>query len=243
MDETYFAAAKLPTASASGAGETRVQRVRALIVEDDRVVGNAVERALSLEGYVAHHVESAEQAKVALHFDDFDFAIIDIGLPGEDGLQLVQHLRRNSRNFPVLMLTARDGPSDRATALAFGANDYMTKPFQIVDLLARCRALVHGSGGAARTDWVLGSLKLDIANKRASLGGAHLDLTAHEWSILEYLVLNAGRIVSKEKLISVCELSGNPVEDVIARLQGKLREAAMIRVIRGMGYRLDERKH
>jgi DNA-binding response OmpR family regulator len=221
--------------------------MRVLVVEDDHVVGDAVQRALSLEGYAADHVESAERAKSALHTENFDLAIVDIGLPREDGLQLVRDLRRRGRNLPVLMLTARDGLSDRVNALDLGADDYLTKPFQVAELLARCRALVRRANGVASTELVFGPLKLDLAHKQVTVNGAPLDLTRREWSVLECLVLNAGRVVSKEKLLSAVaswndELTPNAVEVYVSRLRTKLADAAVIRVIRGLGYRLDDPK-
>ncbi|MGH8241020.1 MAG: response regulator [Steroidobacteraceae bacterium] len=219
--------------------------MRVLVVEDDRVVGDAVQRALSLEGFAVDHVESAERAKAALQAETFDLAIVDIGLPREDGLQLVKDWRRKGRNVPVLMLTARDGLSDRVNALDLGADDYLTKPFQVAELLARCRALVRRANGAASSLLVFGSLKLDLAHKEASQADTPLDLTRREWSILECLVLNAGRVVSKEKLMSAVaswneEITPNAVEVYVSRLRAKLGDAVMIRVIRGLGYRLDE---
>ena len=219
--------------------------MRVLVVEDDQVVGDAVQRALSLDGFAVDHVESAERAKAALQTETFDLAIVDIGLPREDGLQLVRDWRRKGRNVPVLMLTARDGLSDRVNALDLGADDYLTKPFQVAELLARCRALVRRANGAASSMLIFGSLKLDLAHKQASQADAPLDLTRREWSILECLVLNAGRVVSKDKLMSAVaswneEITPNAVEVYVSRLRSKLGDAVVIRVIRGLGYRLDE---
>jgi two-component system, OmpR family, response regulator len=219
--------------------------MRVLVVEDDHVVGDAVQHALSLDGFAVDHVDSAERAKAALQTESFDLAIVDIGLPREDGLQLVKDWRRRGRNVPVLMLTARDGLSDRVNALDLGADDYLTKPFQVAELLARCRALVRRANGAASSTLLFGSLKLDLAHKEASQADAPLDLTRREWSILECLVLNAGRVVSKEKLMNAVaswneEISPNAVEVYVSRLRAKLGDAVVIRVIRGLGYRLDE---
>jgi DNA-binding response OmpR family regulator len=221
--------------------------MRVLVVEDDQVVGDAVQRALSLDGYAADHVDTAERAKAALHAEPFDLAIVDIGLPREYGLQLVRDLRRRGRNVPVLMLTARDGLSDRVNALDLGADDYLTKPFQVAELLARCRALVRRANGVASTELAFGPLKLRLAHKEASINGTPLDLTRREWSVLECLVLNAGRVVSKEKLLSAVaswndELTPNAVEVYVSRLRTKFGDAIVIRVIRGLGYRLDDHK-
>jgi DNA-binding response OmpR family regulator len=220
-------------------------QMRTLVVEDDRVVGDAVQQALSRDGYAVDHVGDAEQAKVALRDGDFDLAIVDIGLPREDGLQLVRDLRRKGINLPVLMLTARDGLSDRVNALDLGADDYLSKPFQIAELLARCRALVRRAHGLASAQLVFGPLKLDMVHKETSRDGVRLDLTSREWSILECLVLNAGHIVPKEKLLNVVsswsdEITPNAIEVYISRLRSKLGDAMVIRVIRGLGYRLDD---
>lgn len=219
--------------------------MRVLVVEDDRVVGDAVQRALSLQGFAADHVDSAERARSALHAEVFDLAIVDIGLPRDDGLQLVRELRRAGRNLPILMLTARDGLSDRVTALDLGADDYLTKPFQVAELMARCRALVRRANGVVSTRVTLGVLELDLAGRQASCAGAPMDLTKREWSVLECLVLNAGRIVSKERLMSAVtswneDITPNAVEVYVSRVRSKLGDAAVIRVIRGLGYRLDE---
>jgi DNA-binding response OmpR family regulator len=221
--------------------------MRVLVVEDDRVVGDAVQRALSLQGFAADHVESAERARSALDTETFDLAIVDIGLPRQDGLQLVRELRRSGRNLPILMLTARDGLSDRVTALDLGADDYLTKPFQVAELLARCRALVRRANGVATTKLTFGPLELDLAHRQATCAGAEMDLSRREWSVLECLVLNAGRIVSKERLMSAVtswneDITPNAVEVYVSRVRAKLGDAAVIRVVRGLGYRLDDGK-
>jgi DNA-binding response OmpR family regulator len=219
--------------------------MRVLVVEDDRVVGDAVQRALSREGFAADHVGSAERARAAVESENFDLAIVDIGLPRQDGLQLVRELRSSGRKLPILMLTARDGLSDRVTALDLGADDYLTKPFQVAELLARCRALVRRANGVATTKLTFGALDLDMAHRQASCAGVPMELTRREWSVLECLVLNAGRIVSKERLMSAVtswndEITPNAVEVYVSRVRAKLGDAAVIRVIRGLGYRLDD---
>ena len=219
--------------------------MRILVVEDDQLVGDAVRRALTLAGYAADQVATAERAKAALHAESFDLAIVDIGLPGQDGLALVRDLRRRGRDLPVLMLTARDGLPDRVSALDLGADDYLTKPFHVAELLARCRALVRRANGVASTRLTFASLTLDLGRKEVAKDGVPLDLTRREWSILECLVLNAGHVVSKERLLSAIaswneELTPNAVEVYVSRLRAKLGGAAVIRVVRGLGYRLDD---
>jgi DNA-binding response OmpR family regulator len=219
--------------------------MRVLVVEDDRVVGDAVLGAFSREGFAVDLVGSAEHAKSAINAEGFDLAVIDIGLPREDGLQLVRDLRRKGSHLPVLMLTARDGISDRVSALDLGADDYLTKPFQVAELLARGRALLRRAHGLSSADFVFGELKLDLRNKTAVCAGVTLALTHREWSVLECLGLNAGRIVSKDKLLSAVtswsdDITQNAVEVYVSRLRAKLGESVVIRVIRGLGYRLDD---
>ena len=219
--------------------------MRILVIEDDQLVGDAVRRALALAGYAADHVSTAESAKAALHAESFDLAIVDIGLPDQDGLSLVRDLRRRGHRLPLLMLTARDGLSERVSALDLGADDYLTKPFQVAELLARCRALVRRANGIASTRLAFGAFTLDLVRKEASNDGVPLDLTRREWSILECLVLNAGHVVSKERLLSAIaswseELTPNAIEVYVSRLRVKLGDSAVIRVIRGLGYRLDD---
>ena len=219
--------------------------MRVLITEDDPLVGDAVRRALEGASFAADLVTSAEDARAAVSAESFDLLIVDIGLPQDSGLDLVRSLRARGKIVPVLMLTARDGLEDRVSALNLGADDYMTKPFQVAELIARCRALIRRANAVASTQITLGSLKLDISRKEASMADARLDLTNREWSILECLVMNLGHIVSKDKLLSSIsnfdeELTPNAVEVYVSRLRAKLGAAAVIRAVRGMGYRIDE---
>jgi len=220
--------------------------MRVLIVEDDALLGDAVRLVLGNAGFAADLVGTAEAARSALQAEPFDLAIVDIGLPRENGLRLVQALRGRGKTIPVLMLTARDGLSDRVTALDLGADDYMTKPFETPELVARCRALIRRAHAVASSRVTFGQLEIDIAHKKAAVEGRDVDLTQREWAILECLVLNAGRLVSKDKLLASIsdwseELTANAVEQYVSRLRAKLGTAAQIRAIRGMGYRFDER--
>ena len=220
--------------------------MRVLIVEDDSLLGDAVRLALNAAGFAVDLVGTAEAARSALQAEPFDLAIVDIGLPRENGLRLVHGLRGRGKTIPVLMLTARDGLSDRVTALDLGADDYMTKPFEIAELIARCRALIRRANAVASSQVAFGDLEVDMAHKEAKVEGRALDLTQREWAILECFVLNAGRLVSKDKLLSSIsdwseELTANAVEQYVSRLRAKLGGAAQIRAIRGMGYRFDER--
>jgi DNA-binding response OmpR family regulator len=219
--------------------------MRILIVEDDPLVGDGVRRALSGGGFAADLVASAEAARSAIDTESFDLVIADIGLPKQDGLQLVRSLRGRGQLVPVLMLTARDGLADRVTALDLGADDYLTKPFQVPELLARCRALIRRANAVASARINFGHLELDMTRKSVTAGGKALELSQREWAILECLILNAGHIVSKNKLMSTIadwseDLTLNAVEVYVSRVRAKLGGAAIISTVRGMGYRIDE---
>lgn len=141
--------------------------MRVLIVEDDPLVGDAVRRALEANGYAVDLTTSAEAASSALHAESFDLAVVDIGLPRASGLQFVREQRRRGAMVPVLMLTARDGLDDRVCALDLGADDYLTKPFQVTELVARCRALIRRANALSTTQLTFGVLRLDLAHRKS----------------------------------------------------------------------------
>jgi DNA-binding response OmpR family regulator len=219
--------------------------MRILVVEDDELVADALRRGLIEAGFAVDRVASAEEADAALATCEFDLAVVDIGLPGMDGLTLVRRLRRGGSKLPVLILTARDGLADRVDALDLGADDFLAKPFELPEVAARCRALIRRSRSAASAELRIGRLELDLSSGNARLGGQTLDLTRREWSILECLALDAGRVVRKEKLLGAVagwdeELTANAIEVYVSRLRAKLGDAVAIRAVRGLGYRLDE---
>ena len=219
--------------------------MRVLIVEDDEVIASTMSRGLTLNGYVVEHVSSAEAASAALLSEQFDLAIVDLGLPQEDGTSLVRRIRRTNRTLPVMVVTARDSIADRVDTLDLGADDYLVKPVALAELLARCRAHIRKARAVASSKVQIGSLAVDLEGRRVTVAGESLDLTRREWLVLEYLAVNAGRIVSKQRLLDAIssapqDVSLNSVEAVVSRLRAKLREAARIRTIRGLGYRLDD---
>jgi DNA-binding response OmpR family regulator len=219
--------------------------MRILIVEDDEVIASTMSRGLTLHGYVVDHVPSAEAASAALLSEQFDLAIVDLGLPQEDGTSLVRRIRRTNRTLPVMVVTARDSLADRVDTLDLGADDYLVKPVALAELLARCRAHIRRARALASSKVQIGSLSIDLEGRRVTVAGDGLDLTRREWLVLEYLAISAGRIVSKERLLDAIssapqEVSVNSVEAVVSRLRAKLGEAVKIRTIRGLGYRLDD---
>jgi DNA-binding response OmpR family regulator len=219
--------------------------MRILVVEDDALVADAIRRGLAEAGYAVDHVESAERASTALGSESFDLAVVDIGLPGADGLVLLQRMRRAGTAVPVLILTARDALADRVNALDLGADDYLVKPFALPELVARCRALIRRSRSAASAELVIGELRLDLAARRVEVEGKAVSLTRREWAVLECLSLNIGRVVAKDRLLQAIanwdeDIGANAIEVYVSRLRTKLGGSAPIRTVRGLGYRLDD---
>ncbi len=221
--------------------------MRLLIVEDDDLVADAVARGLLAANFSVERTASAESALAALAAQDFDLAVIDIGLPGKDGLSLVRRLRSAGKALPTLILTARCTLADKVKALDLGADDFLSKPFEPAELAARCRALVRRAGGARDGVIKLNRLSVDLAGKRLCIDAAEVELTAREWLVLECLVRRTGLIVPKERLQQAFaqtdqDITANAVEVHVSRLRAKLGNAAVIRSLRGLGYRLEEPK-
>ena len=221
--------------------------MRLLVVEDDDIVADAITRGLAAANYSVHRVASAESAQAALADEEFALAVIDVGLPGTDGLTLVQRLRNSGKTLPTLILTARCTLADKVKALDLGADDFMSKPFEAAELAARCRALMRRASGALNGIIKLNRLSVDLAGKRLCIDETEVDLTAREWLVLECLVRRMGLIVSKDRLQQAVtnpdqDISANAVEVQVSRLRAKLGDAAHIRSLRGLGYRLEEAK-
>ncbi len=221
--------------------------MRLLIVEDDDIVADAITRGLAAASYAVLRVSSAEAALAALADQDFAMAVIDVGLPGADGLTLVRRLRSAGKNLPTLILTARCTLTDKVKALDLGADDFLSKPFEAAELAARCRALMRRSSGAMSGTLKLNRMSVDLLGKRLCIDDTEVELTAREWLVLECLVRRIGLIVSKERLQQAVadpdhDVTANAVEVHISRLRAKLGNAVLIRNLRGLGYRLDEVK-
>jgi DNA-binding response OmpR family regulator len=218
-----------------------------LVVEDDDIVADAIARGLTAANYSVHRVASAEAAQSALQNEEFALAIIDVGLPGTDGLSLVRRLRSTGVTMPTLILTARCTLNDKVKALDLGADDFLSKPFEPAELAARCRALMRRSSGALDGVIKLNRMRVDLVGKRLHLDDEEMELTAREWLLLECLVKRTGQIVSKERVQQAVssqehEMTPNAVEVHVSRLRAKLGDAAVIRSLRGLGYRLEEAK-
>ncbi len=219
--------------------------MRILVVEDDALVADAMHRGLTRSGFAVDRVANAEFAEVAMQQEHFDLLLVDLGLPGIDGFELVRRVRRAGNSLPVLIVTARDGLADRVNALDIGGDDYLVKPFAVPELAARCRALIRRSKTAGNPLLTFGDLHLDLTRREARVNEHVADLTPREWAVLECLALHAGRVVRKERLQQAVsswsdDITTNAVEVYISRLRGKLGESVSIRTVRGLGYRLDE---
>jgi DNA-binding response OmpR family regulator len=219
-----------------------------LLVEDDAVLADGIVRMLETQ---AIHVELVGDGLLADQLlqraqtaATAAVAVIDIGLPGIDGFEVLRRLRARGSALPVLLLTARDAVEDRVRGLETGADDYLVKPFAGAELVARIRALARR--GAARPALLaLGGLVLDLDTRRARVGERSIELSVREWAVLEYLLQHAGRVVSKQQIIDAIapwaeELTLNAVEVYVSRLRLKLFDAGVaIRTIRGFGYMLE----
>ncbi|MFI8002543.1 response regulator transcription factor [Streptomyces sp. NPDC086010] len=219
--------------------------MRLLIVEDEKRLATSLARGLTAEGFavdVVHDgLEGLHRAGEGVH----DLVVLDIMLPGLNGYRICAALRAAGHETPILMLTAKDGEYDEAEGLDTGADDYLTKPFSYVVLVARIRALLRRRGGSASPVLDAGPLRMDTAARRVHLHGEEVTLTTKEFAVLEQLVLRAGEVVSKADILEhVWDFAydGDPniVEVYISTLRRKLG-AASIRTVRGAGYRLEAR--
>lgn len=221
--------------------------MRALVIEDDPHLRALVSQILSDEGFT---VDTAAEGGEGLYMAEeypVDVAVIDLGLPGISGLEIIRKVRKAGRKFPILILTARDGWETKVEGLEAGADDYLVKPFQREELTARVRALLRRSGGWAQPQLRTGPIVLDTSAKSLTVHGAPIELTAYEYKVLEYLVLHAGEVVSKSTLAEHLyaedeERDSNVIEVFIRRLRSKLDPDAVlnpITTLRGSGYRWD----
>src|SRR5688500_9227004 len=191
--------------------------MRVLIVEDDPMIGGAVERGLRDAGCAVDRVADGEAAEIALSSGVYDLALLDLGLPRKDGLEVLRSLRRKASDVPVLIMTARDAVADRIAGLDCGADDYLVKPFNLDELLARVRAVVRRRAGRAQPAVSHGALTLDPVMRRVRFRGRDVELSAHEFAVLEALMHEPGAVVSRSKLEDALygwgeEIGSNTVE-------------------------------
>ena len=216
--------------------------MRVLLVEDDRSLGDAVARYLREQNCVVDVATNGEDGQHLGATERYDVAVLDLGLPKVDGLSVLGAWRKDGRSLPVLILTARDVWTDKIQGFKAGADDYLTKPFRVEELLMRLRALARRAAGHAGTRVACGPISFDAQLGHFELGGLPMKLTGLEWRVLEALILRAGKIVPRAELIERvydgdAEVDSNSVEVIITRLRRKIGEAR-IEAERGRGYRL-----
>lgn len=221
--------------------------MKLLIVEDEDLLRARLVKAMEDAGYVVDSAGDGEKGLYHLTEYDYDAAIIDLGLPKLDGIALIQRLREANVATPVLILTARDNWMDKVEGLDAGADDYVVKPFQVEEILARLNALLRRAGGFSRPVLEIGEISLDTGARQLQVAGKQVELTAFEYRMLEYLMLHPGQVVSKTELTEHLydqdhDRDSNVLEVFIRRLRQKLdpdEQLKPIETIRGQGYRFN----
>jgi two-component system, OmpR family, copper resistance phosphate regulon response regulator CusR len=215
---------------------------RILIVEDEERIVSFLEKGLRSSGYSTLAVSSGADALAIARDGDFDLVLLDLGLPGIDGREVLQRMRARGETMPVVVLTARDGVDDTVGALERGADDYITKPFRFEELLARIRVRLRDAGSAEVTVLRAGRLSLDVRTRRAVVDDRVVELTAREFALAETFIRHAGQVLSREQLLShVWGYDFDPgsnVVDVYVRYLRKKLGDDLVETVRGIGYRL-----
>ncbi|MFZ6046946.1 response regulator [Pseudomonas sp. CR3202] len=219
--------------------------MRLLLVEDDNALGAGMRAGLRQEGYTIDWLTDGVSALHALQSEDFDLAILDLGLPRLDGVQVLQQLRAGGSTLPVLVLTARDTTEDRILGLDAGADDYLVKPFDLNELKARLRALLRRSAGRPQMLIEYAGVVLDPASQQVSYQGNPVALTPKEYQLLHELLSQPGKVLTRERLVQTLygwdeEAESNTLEVHIHHLRKKL-SSDLIRTVRGIGYLVDGR--
>lgn len=218
--------------------------MRVLVVEDDSMIGAALRRGLEQEGYAIDWVRDGAAAEAAIAHEPYGLVILDLGLPGKDGTQVLAGLRRRDCEVPVIIVTARDAGGDRVAGLDLGADDYIVKPFDLDELAARMRAVLRRRAGRSAPLLNCGGLQIDPGTREVTLHGARVELTAREYALLHALMERPGIVYSRndleERLYGWDDAVGsNAIEVHIHHLRRKLGPA-IIRNLRGQGYTLGE---
>lgn len=223
----------------------RTATMRVLVIEDEAALRRQVAERLGAEGF---HADGTGDGAEGLHFAEeypYDAAVVDLGLPGLPGIEIIRRLRARGSLLPILVLTARGRWQDKVEGLEAGADDYLVKPFQMEELLARLRALIRRAAGSGAQVLECGPLRLDLATQQISMNGAPVELTSYEYRLLEYLVTHRKRVVPKSELADYLyphdeDRESNVVEVLLGRLRRKLDpdgSLAPIATLRGRGYR------
>lgn len=222
--------------------------MRLLVVEDDRKIASFVVNGLKQNGFAVDHASNGDDAYALASATPYDAAIVDVMIPRMDGIALVESLRREGVKVPVIFLSAKGSVEDRVRGLQSGGDDYLTKPFSFTELLARVQALIRRSteAGAESTRIVVGDLQMDLLTRQVTRGGKRIELQPREFSLLEYLMRNAGKVVTKTMILEhIFDYSFDPqtnvVDVLVHRLRGKVDKEftdKLIHTYRGMGYSL-----
>ncbi len=217
--------------------------MRILVVEDDQHVARQIERTLRKNGYAADVARDGEEGQFLGDTEPYDAVILDLGLPIADGLTVLGRWREAGRRMPVLILTARGSWREKVTGLRAGADDYLAKPFEMEELLARIEAMIRRASGHASAVFECGPVKLDTSTSRVTLKGDLVELTALEFGTLSYLMHHQGKVVSKTELTEHIydqdfDRDSNVIEVLVNRLRKKLG-ASLIKTHRGQGYQLN----
>jgi DNA-binding response OmpR family regulator len=221
--------------------------MRVLIVEDDPAIVRFLERGLAAHGHQAVMADNGQDGVLMAADETVDFVLLDIMLPGMDGQEVLRRIRARRPGVPVLMLTARDEVRDKVSALDGGADDYLTKPFDLEELLARMRALVRRADQPQASRIQIGDLKMDLLSHRVWRGEKLVDLSSREFALLEYFVRHQGQVLSRQQILSAVwdyafDPESNVVDVYVSYLRNKLDrrgEPSLIATVRGAGYRFE----
>lgn len=216
--------------------------MRLLVIEDEPDLNRQLCQALNDAGYVVDSARDGEEGHFLGDTEPYDLIVLDLGLPKKDGLSVLEAWRRAGRTMPVLILTARDRWSDKVAGIDAGADDYVAKPFQMEEVLARIRALVRRAAGHAKNEIECGPLRLDTKSARVTYEGVAIKLTSHEFRLLAYLMHHQGRVVSRTELVEHLysqdfDRDSNTIEVFVGRLRKKI-PGDLIETVRGLGYKV-----
>jgi DNA-binding response OmpR family regulator len=223
--------------------------MRILIIEDEENLAKSLKKVLQTESYAVDIALTGDDGYEMAFGEEYDLIILDLGLPGMDGIKIIEELRKEKNTTPVIMLTARDTLEDKVKGLRLGADDYLVKPFEFEELLARIQSLLRRPKSVINDKLIVGNLILDSQSKTVKRKNQTINLTAKEFALLEYLMRHKGQVLSKQQLIdhvwdADLDIFSNTVDVYIGYLRAKIdkafpQEKSLIRTIKGMGYKLE----
>jgi two-component system, OmpR family, response regulator QseB len=219
--------------------------MRILLVEDDQLLGDGIATGLKENNYTVDWLQDGLSAVKATKHEHFDIIVLDLGLPKKSGIEVLKHLRQNKINTPVIILTAKDTIEDRVSGLDAGADDYLTKPFELQELCARLRACQRRVNSSINSEIMIGNVKLDTASHKMYINDINMPLSRREFSLMHKLLENPGKVVSRDILSQSIygwgdDVDSNAIEVHIHNLRKKIGNSIMLRTIRGVGYIIEE---